>query len=139
MTKRTKTRQKKDSKAKALRDQQIIAEAMTGKTTNEIASQFDVSRQVVSKALNGEEAKQLLELGTARLQLLMTKAIDTLEHMMDNRGEFGMAGAAFQSAKTILKSLGVVRESVDMNHHFPKPCVIKRADGTEVVLGVEDK
>lgn len=138
MTKLNKKRQKKAPITKEFRDQSIIAESMTGKTTNEIADQFDISRQTVSKALNGEEAKKLLSLGTARLQLLMTKSIDTLEYLMDNKHEFGLAGSAFQSAKTILKSIGVVKETLDISHQFPKPLVIKRRDGSETVLGSEN-
>jgi len=114
-----------------------MGEAMKGKTTGEIAQEYGVSRQVVSKVLNSDEAKALVSLGTQRIHLLMSNAIDTLEFMMDNKQEFGMAGSAFQSAKAILKTLGVLKESVDLNHNFPKPCVIKRSDGTEVVLGTE--
>ena len=42
---------------------------------------------------------------------------------------------AQKAARDILKNAGLLKDSVDLNHSFPKPTVIKRRDGTEIVLG----
>jgi hypothetical protein len=113
----------------------IRALAAAGTSNNEIAERFGLNKSTVSEILNSEETKQLVALGDSRLKGLMTKAIDTIEWAMDNRQEYGLAGASLKAAITVLKNMGLARENVDVNHHFPKPTVIKRRDGTEVIMG----
>lgn len=137
MTKPPKKRQKGDSNSRKLKAQGIVQQSMTGRKTSEIAESYGMSRQAVSKILNSDEVKALVKLGEMRLQGLMTKAIDVLEWTMDHKDDFGVTGAASQNAKSILKSLGVLKEKVDVSHTFPKPTVVEYSDGTTLVLGTD--
>lgn len=139
MTKGDKRLRKGSSTGKSIRNQQMIAENATGKSVTDLAEQYGMSRQNASKILNSTEAKELLKLYEYRLQQLGTKSIDTLEYTLDNVSEFGMAGAASQNARAILKSIGALKEKIDLSHTFPKPTVIRKRDGTELVLGTSQE
>lgn len=136
MAKSGKTKRKSESKR--LRNQKIIEEAVQGKTIQEIAESYGMNRNSIAQILNSDEVKTLLKLGEARLQMLMTKAIDVLDWTLENKGEFGVTGAASQNARAILKSLGVLKEQLDLNHTFPKPVVIEKSDGSEIILGAKE-
>lgn len=56
-TKRDKTAQKVGSAAKDLRQQNIFAQTMAGRTAGEVASSMGMSRSQVSRVLNSEDVK----------------------------------------------------------------------------------
>lgn len=126
-TKGDKTRRKvKESGVKKLRDQAIIQKALEGKKTQEIAAEVGVTRQTVSEVLNSEDVKKKVKEIDARLAAGIDDAIQTVLYSVKDN---------YDAAYDLLKNFGSMKTSVDINHSFPKPLVIKRKDGTEVVLG----
>lgn len=106
----------------------------SGMSTLDIARQLKISRRTVSRALGSPTGKQMLKHARDRLEALIEDAIDVYEESLRNNKE-DMTNAQ-KAAKDVLKNFGLLRDSIDMNHHFPKPTVVKRlSDGTEVVLG----
>lgn len=128
---------KKRQSSKGLRNNKIRQLSATGMTNNEIAKEMGMGRHQISKILNSDEHKELVAAGNLQLHLMISDAVETFRWAMENKEEFGVTGAAVQTAKTILKSVGVVKESVDLNHSFPKPLVIDYGDGTKTVIGSE--
>jgi predicted transcriptional regulator len=120
--------------AKKARDNSIRAEAAMGKTTVEIAKEYGLVRQTVSGILNSDETKDLLKRSENRVKLMVDKALDRLENAIET-GEDGTN--ALKAALAVLKNFGLIKESVDLNHRFPKPLVIKRTSGETVILGTE--
>jgi hypothetical protein len=67
---------------------------------------------------------------------LIKKAMRVVDEEMDIApGEPNRLKAAL----SVLKSVGVIKEKIDMTHSFPKPTVILRSDGTQVILGVSEE
>ena len=115
MPKSDKTRQK-NKKPTGLRDNFIRTMAMAGHTNSEIGAEVGLDRREVSRILNNEETLELVNLGKARLYRLMEKSIDTLEWTMDYKEKDGIAGAAVRSAMAVLKSVGVLRDKIDIEY-----------------------
>jgi predicted transcriptional regulator len=127
-TKPNKTEHKRSrSAAKELRDQQIVAKAMAGATTGEIAKDLGVGRTTVSQVLNSDDVKKKIKEIDNRLASGIDKAVDNVLKALEN-GDANMS-------VLLLKNFGSMRTNVDINHKFPRPVVIKRSDGSEVVLG----
>ena len=132
MSKNATKDKKRKNHANALRNQKIIAEAASGKSAQEIAKEYNVSRSSIHRVLSSDEAKQLVKEGNSELTSLIADAIEVTKKIL--RGHD--MGLAFQAAVRVLKSVGIMRDKVDIAHSYPKPTVIKRSDGTEVILGL---
>lgn len=124
---------KRKNNARAMRNQKMMAEAAAGKTTNQIAAEFGVSRQAVNRVMSSEDAKQVVKNGNLKLTSLVDKALLVAEKVLDGHD----LALAFQASVRVLKSVGIMRDKVDIAHSYPKPTVIKLMDGSEVVLGLE--
>lgn len=129
----TKTGQNKTSKR--LKAAKAAAMAMDGSTQGEIAKELGMSRHGTHLLLNSAEVKALLKRAEDRVLRMIDKACDTAEAAMD--GAMLDMTNGLKSALAILKSTGVVKDKVDLSHSFPKATVIKRPDGSQVVLGTE--
>lgn len=127
-TKPDKSRQRHSVKKK-LRDQTIIAKAMAGETTVQIAEEMGMHRQQVSKVLNSEEVKAKVKEIDAKLAQGIDDAIDTV---------LSAVKVDYVAARDLLKNYGSMKQAIDLNHTFPKPTVIVRSDGTQVVLGTTE-
>jgi DNA-binding MarR family transcriptional regulator len=134
MTKMDKKRHKGGAKKK-IQDQLVVTHAMMGKKTVEIADELGIARQTVSKILNSEDTKRMLEVNRSRITQLTDKAVNVMEAALDNQYLDG--NNALKAALPILKTAGLIKESVDLNHQFPKPLVIQKRDGSQTVVGSE--
>jgi predicted transcriptional regulator len=74
----TKTGKRRRSGAKKLRDTTVIAKAMAGGTTVEIAKEMGLTRQTVSEILNSDEVKAKVAEIDARLAVGIEDAIATI-------------------------------------------------------------
>lgn len=126
------TRRKGDSHAKALKDAHIRAQALAGKGVGQIAKELGMDRKQVSKTLNSEETKAKIKEVQGRLAAMIDDAIETIHDAIVARHDMGNA---LKAATQVLKNFGALKESVDLNHNFPKPTVIHKRDGSTVVLG----
>ena len=120
--------------AKKVRDLAIRSEAAAGVSHTELEGKYGLGRHQISKILNSDETKELLKSSEDRVKRMIERALDALE---DSLGAAMDGGNRLKAALSVLKNFGLIRDSVDINHRFPKPLVIKRADGSEVVLGTE--
>lgn len=136
MDKASKTVKKRRSKnpAKEMRDHAIRADAASGLSHAELHDRYGLSRQQITKILTSDETKELLKVSENRIKLMLEAALQALEDSLSIATD---SGNRLKAALSILKNFGLIRESVDVNHRFPKPLVIKRRDGGEVVLGTE--
>lgn len=124
-----KTRQK--SPAKQARDLSIRADAAAGAKTSELAEKYGLKRHQVSNILSGEEVKRLVKEGESRFTLLVDKAIKKVEAALDQ--DFDLTNG-LKAAITVLKSVGVAKDRMDIAHSYPKPLVIKRRNGKDEVI-----
>ena len=107
-----------------------------GLSTIEIAEQLGCSRATVSRALNSKTGKELFDDARERIKTLISKAINVYDESLANSAK-DMTNAQ-KAARDVLKNFGLLKDSIDISHSFPKPTVIKRlTDGSEVVLGAE--
>lgn len=120
--------------AKQVRDLAIRSEAAAGLTHEEIGAKYDLGRHQISKILNSDETKTLLKNSEDRVKRMIERALDALE---DSLGIATDGGNRLKAALSVLKNFGLIRDTVDINHRFPKPLIIKRKDGSEVVAGTE--
>lgn len=118
--------------AKEARNLSIRAEAAAGKTATQLAKDYGLTRQTVSEILNSEQTAELLRNSEDRVKRLIGKALDRLEAALEDPVD-GTNG--LKAALAVLKSFGLLRDSVELNHNFPRPVVIERLSGAEVVLG----
>lgn len=134
LSKRNKPEQKRRETTRT-RDAQIIAEHVSGKRVGQIAKERGLSRTTVSKALNSDTAKEIMDTTRAKLMERVDKCMEVIDECLDARGE-GL-GHAKDVALRILKSLGALPDKIDMNHQFPTPLIIRRRKGGEIILGTE--
>lgn len=107
-----------------------------GVTTQAIADELGVARQTVSAWLNSRDVKEIINEGRARLKALIAPSIDVYAMSLKN-APADMTNAQ-KAARDVLKNFGLLKDQVDIAHTFPRPTVIKRVDGTEVVFGTKD-
>jgi DNA-binding CsgD family transcriptional regulator len=129
----TKKARKANKRIKAAHAAALVA---SGKSVTEIAGTLNMSRNGVSKLLNSDETKAIIQSAESRVTLLIDKAMRVVDEEMDiSPGEPNRLRAAL----SVLKSVGVIKEKIDMTHSFPKPTVIVKSDGTQVILGVSEE
>lgn len=126
---------KKPRAKKVIRTAQCLEGVAAGKTTTEIAKDLGIRRQTVSQHLNSKEADEILKAAKDRCIRMVAKSLDKIEVILDDSNPEGFATGA-RVALAVLKSHGVIREQVDVNHNLPKPVVIRR-NGKEIILGVK--
>lgn len=131
LTKPDKKRRK--SMAKEIRASAIVAKSLAGDTATEIANDMGLARQTVSKILNSEEVKAKIKVLDAQLANLIDPSLETIKMAVEAR--YTDLAVAYKAARDVLKNFGSMKESVDVNHQFPKPLVIESHDGKQVILG----
>ena len=121
------------STTRRLRDARAIALAVEGKTQKEIAGMIGIDRTTVGRILSSSEVKQLLKMAESRVNGLIETALNTVEKAMTTSAEDMTNG--LKASLAVLKSVGVIRDKIDLEHSFPKPTIIRRPNGEEVILG----
>lgn len=114
------------SPVKKLRNAKMLADAAAGMTVTDIAKKYDMSRSKASAVLNSDQVKAKVKEIDNKLAQGLDDAIDTVLRAVR---------VDYNAAYDLLKNFGSMKTSVDLNHQFPKPVVIKRRNGEEVVLG----
>lgn len=130
-----KKRKKGDSAAKALRNAVIQAKAIEGANNQEIARDVGLTTKQVSKILNSSEMKAKVKEAEGRIAGLISKSIDVIEYAIDNK-EIDL-GSGLKAATAVLKNFGALKDNVNVSLNLPKPLVIERRNGTQVILGTE--
>jgi DNA-binding IclR family transcriptional regulator len=120
------------SPIKKLRNAKMLADVSDGLTVTEAAAKYGLSRSRASTILNGEETKELIKQSQNDIKTLITPSIERLEACIRDMMN---PSNALKAALAVLKSHGLIRETVDLNHSFPKPVVIEKRDGSSIVLG----
>jgi len=132
------TRRKKNSAA--LRDSQIRAMSMAGKTNTEIGEHFGIGRKDVAKILTNEETKAIVKQAESRLIEMINEAIDTVAFAMKKRTEERSLGHALHAAISVLKNSGALKDKLEVNHTGIKPTVIYGFQGdVAAVLTVKEE
>ncbi len=116
------------------RDIQVLTEAVKGKSETAIAKDLGINRRTVHKILTSDETKSLIKESEDRIKRLLTKSIDVVEKALDNHVDPESMNHSLKAALAVLKSHGVIRETVNMEHSFPKPTVIERIEGGAMIL-----
>lgn len=122
--------------SKGIRDAAVVDLAIQGKNVNEISHEMGIHRTTVGRILSSKETKEIIESLKARITNLGSKAVDTLDAALDARSIDMTNGA--KVAISILKSLKVISEKLDIEHSFPKPTIITRPNGEVVTLGTKN-
>lgn len=111
-------------------------------TVQEIADQMGLARQTVSKYLNSRTAKELVESAKNKLKTFLEPSVDlyglTIRNALIPNAKTETIALGQKSARDVMKNYGILVDQVDLNHNFPKPTIIKRLDGSTVVLGTEE-
>lgn len=116
------------------RDIQVLAEAVQGKSETAIAKDLGINRRTVHKILTSDETKKLIAESESEIKGLITKSIRVIDKALDMHIDPDGMTHALKSAFGVLKSHGLIRETVNMEHSFPKPTIIERLDGSSVML-----
>ena len=135
MTKPDRKRNKGDSAAKALRNAAIQAKSLEGQTGKEIAAEMNLSYQHVSKILNASEIKAKVKEAESRIAGMIDDALTTL-HEAIKLGSIDPTNS-LKAALAVLKNYGAIKDNVNVNLSLPKPLVIERRNGTQIILGTE--
>jgi DNA-binding XRE family transcriptional regulator len=125
-----KTRRK--NSARELRDSLIQARVIAGEKQQDIAREIGLSPQTVSEILNSDDQKKTIKQAQMKVLAMMDLALETLRDAMTDR--YSDMPSALKASLSVLKNYGVIREKVDLQHHFPKPTIIERLDGSQVIL-----
>lgn len=121
-----------------LKRQKIVGEVMSGKTLTAIAEEMGVHRSSVSEILNSDETKKLIERLEGKLKSMGPKSLDALAKVLELQDDPEKCVESLKAAIPILKSIGIIKDKVDISHTFPKAHIIERLDGSTVELGVGD-
>ncbi len=121
------------SAAKRLRDSRVVEMASSGVPIKEIAGEMNIDRTTVTRILSSNEIKAIVNTANSRVHSLVDKALKTVEDAMDNSRLDMPSGT--KVAIALLKSVGVLKDKVDLSHSFPKPTIIEKRNGDQVILG----
>lgn len=105
-TKSVKQRRKKGG-VKAFRDHAVIAAAARGKKTTEIAAELQICRQTVSEILNSDDAVKYLK----EIEDALAKGIDSAIATI-----LVTVKTDYHAARDLLRSFGVLRAPINVNH-----------------------
>lgn len=88
----------------------------------------------MSQILNSKESEDIIATGKDRTTRMVHEVLDRFEAVlkdpMDNSN-------AVKVGLAILKSHGIIKDQVDVNHNLPAPFVIKTSDGSKTIeIGV---
>lgn len=120
------------SKKLRKRATQAVKGLLEGKTQSEIAEDMNLCRQTVNRLLSTKEVEEILKRSEDKAIRLMDKAMEKLEKVLDE----GDHANTLKAALAILRSKGVVKEQMDLNHNIPIPTVVSYGD-RKIVMGAK--
>lgn len=103
----------------------------------EIANALGVGRHTISRWMNSRDVKQVVNSAQNRLKALIEPSVSVFAKVIQNVDKDPTN--ALRAAKDVLKTNGIIKDNIEMSHVFPKPTVIRRVDGTEVILGAQQQ
>jgi hypothetical protein len=129
-----KRNRKQQSITKMIRNNKIVDLALEGtRTQKEIAAEVKVDRTTVGRVLSSEEVKKILKAADSRVNEMIHTALDTVKTAMTTSHADMTNG--LKASLAVLKSVGVLKDKVDLTHSFPKPTIIEKLNGDRVILG----
>jgi transposase-like protein len=131
----TDVKKRRRSVKKELKVQAVIADVAKGSSITEVANKYGLCRQYVHTILSSKEAEAILKRGEDALIRLVDKSVETLQFAIDKK-DVDLTNA-LKSAFAVLKTYGVVKEKSEIEVSVPKPTIITKRDGTQVILGTE--
>ena len=93
----------KDNPARMQRDESIALGRLTGKTYAELAKHHGISEATVSRVLNDEEVKEVIETGAKLYAGMIPKAISNYESLLDSKDE----KIKHSASKDVLTATGI--------------------------------
>jgi hypothetical protein len=129
-----KRNRKQQSITKMIRNKKIVDLALEGtRTQKEIAAEVKVDRTTVGRVLSSQEVKEILKKAQSRVNEMIDTALDTVNTAMTTSHADMTNG--LKASLAVLKSVGVIKDKVDLTHSFPKPTIIEKLNGDRVILG----
>lgn len=133
-TKPKKLRKLRRNVAKELRDLAMAEMRMNGVPNKEIANKFKVNKDTVADGIhNVVQKRELIKKAESRVYSLIDKALDTIENALTSRNVDMTNG--LKAALAIAKTFGVITDKINLSHSFPKPTIIEKRNGDQVILG----
>lgn len=121
--------------SKGLRNARIRTLAALGKKNSEIAREMGMEQKQVKRILTNEETHALIREHENELKQTLGEAIDVFKLALKEAKTSPEAlGHGLRAATLMLKTYGLIRESVDLNHNFPTPTIIEKIEGGVVEL-----
>lgn len=111
---------------------QAVKGVIEGKTQSEIAEEMGLCRQTVNRLLSTDEVETILRKAESKAVSLIEKSLAKVEEVI----EAGDPTNALKASLAVLRSKGILKEQVDLNHNLPTPFVIQY-EGTKVVMGAK--
>jgi predicted transcriptional regulator len=99
-------KRRKQSAAKALRDQAVLASSLTGMTNQAIANEVGLSRQQVSKILNSDQVKLEIQSLQSRLAAGIEDALQTV---------LAAVKFEYEPARDLLKNFGAYQTKIELS------------------------
>lgn len=109
----------------------VVKEFEECQNASEVARKLSLNRQSVRHMMESDLAKYILTQATAKLLANVGKATDALIDLLDEPDP----AIRYKAAVTITKRFGVTEDKTPMQVELPKPVIIQRMDGTEIILG----
>lgn len=104
---------RKPNPTKQIRNTKIRADVMAGAKVPEIAEQYGITKQQVYRVLSATETEEIISEYRSKMTASIGKAFARLITSIDNDFD----GKGLTAALALLKSVGLVRDSVDVTHH----------------------
>lgn len=125
---------KLDKRMKRLQTALMVDRRIKGKTLDEIGEEFNICRQAVAKRLASQEAEAIVKNAEDDVTRLCVDSIRRMQKVINDDDD---NTNALKAAMSVLKSRGVLRDTVDVNHAFPEPTVIRLDGQDRIVLGAK--
>ncbi len=122
----------KGDKKRQLLAAKIASDVLEGKSFQAIADDMGIHRTTVSKYFSESETENLVRQAESRITGLLEAAVNRIEALIDDNAD---NTNALKAALAIAKTKGVIRDTVDIAHHFPPPTIIRYKGKDVMKLG----
>jgi len=118
---------------KKIKAAKVFAKMSEGLTNQEIADELGIGRNTVSRILNGDETKKILDQADSDMTAMVQKIMHRAQDIIDR----GQDADAIKLMLPFLKTKGIVKDAVEHHHKFPAPMKVTYPGEPTVVLGTE--